>query len=103
MSTITADSLELDLWYMAHVAERRPIFVAWALRRYRTMYRLDEATLADLLCCPVDALPRLALCRMPDPASPRFRSDVRAVAGQVECDAERLEALLAETRLARVA
>jgi hypothetical protein len=79
---------------MARRAEHDPFFMASALTAFRRLEGLDDAALAAFLRCPVEMLPHLALCRRPDPASPRFQSDVTQIATYVRADPDRLVRLL---------
>lgn len=58
-------------------AQSQPWFLAGALAQYQRAQALDDAALAAALGCASADLPRLALCRRPDPADPvAFAQDV---------------------------
>jgi hypothetical protein len=67
--TRAARRMEGDVFYMAS-----------ALAAYRAIEGLDDESLAARLSCDVDDLPSLALCRRPDPTSPRFQAEVQRIA-----------------------
>ncbi len=79
---------------MARRAEQDPFFMASALAAFRRLQGLDDHALADFLRCPAEMLPHLALCRRPDPTSPRFRSDVTQIATYTRADPDQLVRLL---------
>lgn len=79
---------------LARRVEADPSFMAHTLASYRRRRRLDDTVLAAVLRCSVEALPRLALCRRPDPDSASFRTDLAHIAHYVGCDADRLASLL---------
>jgi hypothetical protein len=68
------------LRHAAQRAEHQPFFVASALAAYRALHNLNETELAAFLGCTPEALPRLALCRLPDASTPRFRPEVERIA-----------------------
>ena len=71
--------------------------MAQPLATYRDRHRLDDAQLAHYLGCSVPALHGLALCRRPQPASPRYTDDLHALATYIGCDAARLRVVLEDT------
>ncbi len=79
---------------MARRAEQDAAFMASALAAFRRLQRLDDRALAEFLHCPVEMLPHLALCRRPDPTSPRFQADVTQIATYVRADPDQLVRLL---------
>lgn len=79
---------------MARRAEQDPFFMASALAAFRRLQGLDDDALAAFLRCPAEMLPHLALCRRPDPASPRFQSDVTQIATYARADPDQLVRLL---------
>jgi hypothetical protein len=85
---------------MARRAEQDAAFMASALAAFRRLQRLDDRALAEFLRCPVEMLPHLALCRRPDPASPRFQADVTQIATHARADPDRLVRLLRRVDLA---
>ncbi|MFN8557421.1 MAG: hypothetical protein U0531_08745 [Dehalococcoidia bacterium] len=64
----------------ARRAEADDFFVGAALAAYRDLEELDDDGLMRALGCDRAGLTRLALCRRPDPASPRFMADVERIA-----------------------
>lgn len=78
---------------LAHLARERSRLMASLLAAYQEQQRLDDASLATLLGCDVQALPRLALCRRPRPA-PHFRTDIDRIAAYVPCDPRQLAVLI---------
>lgn len=93
MSERTDDEL---LRRAAQRAADRPFFVASDLAAYRELHQLGEEALAEFLGCPPEQLPRLALCRRPDPDTPEFRREVERIAEHVGARAPRLAQLLRE-------
>ncbi len=85
--------------WAARRAERRPTFLAAALATYRRTHGVAEDQLAEILRCPIEALPTLALCRRPDPNKSGFRWDVERVASFVGADRVRLAQLLREVEV----
>lgn len=65
---------------LAKKAERDQSFVAYALREYMEMERIDEEELRKRLGCSEHGLLRLSLCRRPGVDSPGFRRDVERCA-----------------------
>ena len=57
---------------------------------------MRETHLARFLGCSTRNLPRLGLCRRPDPDSPTFQSDIRRVADAFGLHADRLIQLIRE-------
>jgi hypothetical protein len=80
---VTADRPDDLLRRAARRVVPDPFFMAGALDAYRALEGLDEPALAQRLGCPPDALVHLALCRRPDPTTPRFRADVERIAAHV--------------------
>jgi hypothetical protein len=56
-----------------------------------------ESDLARFLGCQPEVLPKVGLCRRPDPDSPEFQSDVRRIADALGLQADRLVQLVRET------
>lgn len=79
---------------MARRAEQDAAFMASALAAFRRLQGLDDRALAEFLRCPVEMLPHLALCRRPDPTSPRFQTDVTQIATHARADPDQLVRLL---------
>lgn len=71
-------------------------FLASALVDYQRAYDLDDHALAARLGCSADGLPRLGLCRRPDPQSSSFGPDVRQIASYAGVQPLRLAQLLRE-------
>ena len=84
----------------AQSLEDDPTVMASALAVYRRRTGMDAAALERWLGLAPGHLPRLALCRRPDPMRPTFDADVAALAVFVGCAPERLRELL--DQLARV-
>jgi hypothetical protein len=59
------------LTHAARCSESIPTTIGYTLAAHRRRTGLDDGALAAYLGCPAEALPRLALCRRPDPSSPR--------------------------------
>ena len=85
------------LRHAARRASQHPFFLAAALERFRIHSGMQEADLAQFLGCDPESLPRVALCRQPDPASPAFRSDIRRIADTFGLQPERLLQVIRET------
>lgn len=84
------------LHYAAQRAEQRHFFVASALAAYRKLHGMNETDLASFLDCAPAALPRLALCRLPDTATAQFRPDVERIATYTGVNSLHLARLLRE-------
>ncbi|MGI8552839.1 MAG: hypothetical protein ACR2PL_18935 [Dehalococcoidia bacterium] len=85
---------------MDHAAARAaadPFFVAYALKRWQQSSGFDTLPLAAWLQLPAASLPRLALCRRPDPDGAAFPAEVAQIAVYTGCNAERLAGLLRAT------
>lgn len=78
------------------LAGENPFFLASAMKAYRSFSGLDDADLAAHLGCSLEDLPRLALCRRPDPDPTVFRKEVEQIAAYASVTAERLAQLLRE-------
>ena len=78
-------------------ASQNPFFLAGNIEVFRTRRNMQESDLARFLSCGPEILPRLGLCRRPDPDSPTFRSDVNRVADAFGLHASRLVQLIRET------
>lgn len=79
---------------LARRVETDPFFLASALRTFAESEGLDEAGLAAYLGCVVGDLPRLALCRRPNPNPPFFAADVEAIARHFAISGDRLAELV---------
>jgi hypothetical protein len=77
--------------YLTHLAQRvtgAPDFLAYALAAYAHSERLEDASLAARLGCPVESLTHLRLCRMPRAQAPLFWQDVERIAQRFAVHAE---------------
>lgn len=86
------------LWRAMAALESDPEVIASALASARKQY-LTDAELAASLGMAVDDLPRLGLCRRPEPSAPGFRDEVSAIARFAGCDPDRLAVLLCRPTL----
>lgn len=84
------------LRYAASRAASNRFFLAGCLAEFSRLHGAGEDELARFLSCSRNALPRLALCRRPDPESPRFRTDVERIAAACDVQAIRLAQLIRE-------
>jgi hypothetical protein len=80
----------------AQRASQRPFFMASALAVYQELYQLGENGLARFLDCPQAALPKLALCRLPNTTTSSFRAEVERIASYSGVNSVRLAQLLRE-------
>jgi len=80
----------------ANRAANDGFFLGSALEAYRGHYGFSDAQLASLLRCSVENLPRLGLCKRPDPSSSSFREDVERIAAYAVVDPLALGRLLRE-------
>jgi hypothetical protein len=80
----------------AQRASQRPFFIASALLAYQTLGQLGEDELAEFLGCPLAALPKLALCRLPDAMASDFRAEVERIASYSGANSVRLAQILRE-------
>jgi hypothetical protein len=79
--------------YLAHLAGRvsdAPDFLASALAEYAHSERLDDASLAARLGCPVETLTHLRLCRMPQAEPPHFWQEIEKIAKRFSVNADAL-------------
>jgi len=77
--------------YLTHLAQRvadAPDFLAYALAEYARSERLEDASLAARLGCPVETITHLRLCRMPRAQVPLFWQDVEKIAQRFSVSAE---------------
>ena len=77
-------------------ARKDTFFLGWALSVYQETHSIDDHQLAQWLECDLNALDRLALCRLPDDKSGKFQHDVKQIAKFGPCNADRLVQLLRE-------
>jgi len=84
------------LRYAARRAAQNRFFLAEYLNEFNIIRGMTEDELARFLGCSPGLLPKLALCRRPDPDSPRFRSDVEWIAATFDIQPERLARLIRE-------
>lgn len=80
----------------AERAASEPTFFAHVLREYRAMFGLDLRSLATKLGCNIDDVTRLALCRKPDLAAPKWHEDLDKIATYVHVDSQLLLQVLRE-------
>ena len=85
------------LRHAASRASQNPFFLAGDLEAFRTHRNMQERDLARFLGCRSEVLPKLGLCRRPDPDSATFRSDVDRVAKAFGTQADRLVHLIRES------
>lgn len=71
-------------------------FLAGQIERFRILRGLDEDGLAQFLQCSPEIVPKLALCRRPNPDSSGFRADVEAIAAAFALPPENLGRLIRE-------
>ena len=76
--------------HLARRAEDDSFFLAFALRCYARSEGIDDAQLAQMLGCPIHALPMLALCRRPRSDPSGFSEDVDVIACRFQIDAATL-------------
>jgi hypothetical protein len=91
MTEITTNAMEILVERVAG----DPRFIGAALAEAGLLH--DRTAAAARLGCSPEQIPRLALCRRPDPTNERFADDVRRIAEFVRCDPVRLRDLLRET------
>lgn len=84
------------LRHAARRASQHPFFLAAYLEAFRSQREMQEADLALFLGCAPDMLPKLALCRRPNPETQQFRSDVHHIARAFGIQPERLAQLIRE-------
>ena len=92
-----SEKTPIDL--LKHAAKRastHPFFFAGYLDRFRLHRGMQEDDLADFLGCSVELLPKIALCRQPDPEDSNFHSDVHKIADAFGVHVDRLVQLIRE-------
>lgn len=72
----------------------QPYFLANALSVFQKIHRIGNDGLASFLECSEDDLPRVALCRKPDPSGIRFRQETEQIAGYAGINSLKLAQLL---------
>lgn len=77
-------------------ASQQRFFLASALAVYQSMHQLSENQLATFLECLPKDLPRLALCRRPDPMMATFQEEVERIGAHMAVNVESLVRLLRE-------
>jgi hypothetical protein len=77
-------------------ASQQRFFLASALAVYRSMYQLNENQLAMFLECLPKDIPRLSLCRRPDPMVATFQKEVERIGTHMAVNVESLVRLLRE-------
>jgi hypothetical protein len=70
-----------------------------ALALYRSHHRLDDAGLAEFLCCQQHGLARLKACAAPDSAGRSFKTDVQRIADFANCEPTRLLIVIREAHV----
>lgn len=89
------------LRYAAERAVSKPFYLASVLRAYQELHGMDDEQLGRQLGCDPSDLPRLGLCRRPDPAPSRFRADVEQVAEHFGLSAIALAGIVREVDATR--
>ena len=84
------------LRHAARRASQHPFFLAADLEQFRVHRGIQETDLARFLGCSPEVLPKVALCRRPDPESPRFRSDTHRIANFFDLQTDHLVQLIRE-------
>lgn len=84
------------LQYAARKAARSRFFLAEYLTEFSSIHKMDEDKLAQFLGCSSGLIPKLALCRRPDPESMNFRSEVEQIAVSFNLQPLRLAQLIRE-------
>ncbi len=84
------------LRHAARRASRHRFFLAADLEEFRAHRGMEEVELATFLGCGPELLPKVALCRRPDPTSPRFRLDLHRVAQAFSLAPDRLVSVIRE-------
>src|SRR3990172_6537910 len=79
-----------DVFFLGHVIEE-----------FRTHNKLSNLDLANYIECSPDALKRLALCRLPGDQENRFKDDINNISDHVQCNADKLIALIREVSTSR--
>lgn len=77
-------------------ASENPFFLAGDMEAFRIRRNMEEGDLARFLSCKSEALPKLGLCRRPNPDSVTFRSDVDRLSDAFGVKADRLVQLIRE-------
>ena len=88
-----------NLFLLQHAARRAVhdcFFFSESLVEFRNVRGMAEDQLAEFLGCSPSVLLKLALCRRPDPESPKFRSDMERIASVFKIRPERLVQLVRE-------
>ena len=81
----------------AHRASHNPFFLARDMEEFRARRKMQESDLARFLNCKPELLPKLGLCRRPDPDSPTFQSDITKIEQALGIQADRLIQIIRET------
>lgn len=84
------------LCHAAKRATRQPFFLGAALEDFCAHRGMGETALIRFLECPPECLPKLALCRRPNPDLSTFCSDVHRIANAFGLQADRLVQILRE-------
>jgi len=93
---VNRDKASDILRHAARRASHHRFFLAADLEEFRSHRGMGEEELASFLGCGPELLPKVALCRRPDPTSPRFRLDVHRVAQAFGLAPDRLAAVIRE-------
>lgn len=83
--------------HIAARASQDSFFLAGALGKYCSRRNVNEAKLASYLCCRSEDIPRIGLCRRPNPNSATFRFDVDRIARSFNLCADRLVIVIRES------
>ncbi|MCG2766887.1 MAG: hypothetical protein L6435_00680 [Anaerolineae bacterium] len=89
---------------MHRAAERAAVnsfFLAADFAYYQKAQGISDVELAEFLSIEIEMLPKLALCRRPDPESPEFRSDVQSIEQSFSLQTNHLVQLLREVEALR--
>jgi predicted alpha/beta hydrolase family esterase len=93
---VDSDKTTSTLQYAARKAAQNQFFLAKHFTEFRFIHGMTDDDLAQFLGCSTKVLPKLSLCRQPNPESPRFRSDVERIAATFNVQAVRLVQLIRE-------
>lgn len=87
-----------SLWITKFTSKIRKddYFLGKFIAEYEALNNMSDLQLAKYLECSLDALNRLALCRMPDDIENQFQQDVRRISEFAECNTDRLISLIRE-------
>lgn len=97
---IDPDQEETDLELLYRAADRAatvPDFMAYVLAQWGEAEGFTWRQAAERLNCDDHTVPRLALCRRPDPSPERFARDVERIASYVDIDPDVLTQVVRQT------